>query len=221
MTILVFANGILTEIDWIRPILAHSPTIIAANGGFKHLRRLGHLPQLVIGDLDSLEQYSDDDPELLDIEIIQFSREKDETDLELALLHAVSNYSEDIQVLGALGGRIDQTLGNILSLTHPKLRSRHIEILEKHQRAWLCGEETIIQGIPGDVVSFIPLNGHVKISSTKGLKWPLKNDTLLFGHSRGLSNELVADEANINILDGELLCVHISQSLEQRDPIIT
>lgn len=217
MTILVFANGIITDVDWIRPLLAHSPTIIAADGGFKHVRRLDLLPQVVIGDMDSLAPFSDDDPDLKEIEFIKFSTDKDETDLEIALQYAASIYAGDIQVIGALGGRLDQTMANILSLAHPRLRSRHIEILGEHQRAWLCLDETIIKGQPGDLVSLIPLNGNVRFLSTEGLKWPLINETLLFGHTRGISNELIAQEAMINILDGDLLCVHHRQDLKHKD----
>ncbi len=207
MTILVFANGILPDVNWIAPFLVDSPIIIAADGGFKHVRRLHLYPKVVIGDMDSLPPITDDDPGLKEPEFIKFSANKDETDLEIALQYAASNYEGDILVIGALGGRIDQAFANILSLTHPQLRDRHIEILEKNQRAWLCPRETIVRGQVGDLVSLIPLSGDVKIANTKGLKWPLLNETLLYGHTRGVSNELTAQVAIVHKLEGDLLCV--------------
>ena len=211
MTILVFANGILPDVSWIRPFLADSPIIIAADGGFKHVRRLHLFPNVVIGDMDSLPPIVLDDPELEDTEFIKFSTDKDETDLEIALQFAASKFEGEILVIGALGGRIDQTLANMLSLTHPHLRDRHIEILEENQRAWLCQPETIIKGQVGDLVSLIPLRGNVHITKTKGLKWPLLNETLLFGHTRGVSNEMTAQVATVHKLDGDLLCVYQSK----------
>jgi thiamine pyrophosphokinase len=208
MTILVFANGILSDVSWVRSLLVDSPIIIAADGGFKHVRRLHLFPHVVIGDMDSLPPSLDDAPELKDIEFIEFSTDKDETDLEIALQFAASKYEGDILVIGALGGRIDQTFANILSLTHPQLRNRHIEILEKNQRAWLCLTETTIKGSVGDLVSLIPLSGKVRVVNTTGLKWPLLNETLLFGRTRGISNEMTNPVATVHKLDGELLCVH-------------
>lgn len=214
MTVLIFANGDLVDVSWIRPFLEVSPTIIAANGGFKHVRRLLLYPDVVIGDMDSLNASADDLPESHEIKFINYPTDKDETDLVLALKYAAANYQEDILVFGALGGRIDQTMANLLSLTNPLIVNRNIEIMEENQRAWLCRTKTIISGNIGDVVSLIPLKGDVLVKKTTGLKWPLNNETLQFGHSRGISNEMIEIVATVEKSTGELLCVHKSITAE-------
>ena len=207
MTVLVFANGDVMQYEWIRPYLAGADVTIAANGGLRHLRRLAHVPDIVIGDLDSLPDEVGDGPQ-----IIRYPAAKDETDLELALLHAVSHYDGRILVFGALGGRLDQTLANILLLAHPAFRGRRVQLMEEHQRAWLITADepqALIQGQVGDKVSLIPLGGDVQLAETRGLRWPLREEMLLFGPARGVSNVMTGEEAEVTVKNGRLLCVHI------------
>ena len=92
MTVLLFANGDLDELTWIQPYLATATAVIAADGGSRHLWRLGHLPDLVIGDMDSLPHTVRSWLVEADVPLVKHAQEKDETDLELALLHAVTYY---------------------------------------------------------------------------------------------------------------------------------
>ena len=208
MTVLIFANGDLKEMTWIRPYLATATAVIAANGGSQHLWRLGHLPDLVIGDMDSLPQTVRSWLARSDVPFVSHVQEKDETDLELALLHAVTYYDEDILVFAAFGGRLDQTLANILLLAHPALVQRRIELLTANERAWLVTAETNIQGEIGDTVSLIPLRGDVLVRQTTGLFYALKDEVLAFGLARGVSNMMTSKLATLSVELGPLLCIH-------------
>lgn len=214
MTVLIFANGDLDEIAWIRPYLRSATAVIAADGGTNHLWRLGHLPDLVVGDLDSLsaetKQWLQTAGE--SVSVRQAPEDKDETDLELALLHAVDRFADDIMIFAAFGGRLDQTLANILLLAHPGLVGRHIELVTPYERAWLVTKETEIHGEIGDTISLIPLGGEVWVQGTSGLTWPLNNEKLAFGPARGVSNTLSAPVAVVSIASGTLLCLHTRQS---------
>ena len=209
MTILIFANGQISNIDWIRPFIKDGAVIIAADGGAKHVAKLGIEPDIVIGDFDSIP------PELTDqlasngTTFIPHSDQKDETDLELALLHAVNHYQENIKIFGSLGGRLDHTLSNIFLLAHPKFSGRFIELVEPDQTAWLASSETLIKGTIGDLLSLIPLGEDVQIRRTIGLKWELSGEKLAFGPARGISNVMTADSATVILDSGQLLCVHI------------
>ncbi len=213
MTILLFANGDLDEIEWIRPYLAEATAVIAADGGTRHLWRLGHFPDLVVGDIDSLPQPARLWLQEANIPLLQAPADKDETDLELALLHAASIYpNEAILILAALGGRLDQTLANIFLLAHPDLAGTPIELLTPHERAWLVTNHTEITGQIGDTVSLIPLAGDVRVRQTSGLRWSLTNEMLSFGPARGVSNTLSNTLATVTISSGKLICLHTYRS---------
>ena len=212
MSVLIFANGDLEQLEWIRPYIAAATAVIAADGGTNHLRRLDRLPDIVIGDLDSLSAPSRAWLQAAGVPLLQAPQDKDETDLELALLYAAAHYEEDILIFAAFGGRLDQTLANILLLAHPTFSGTHIELLTPNERAWLVTAETEIHGEIGDTVSLIPLGGDVWVQSTQGLSWPLNNEKLTFGSARGVSNNLSDPIALLSISSGTLLCLHTRQS---------
>ena len=137
MTVLIFANGEIEELEWIRPFLKSAAAVIAADGGTHHLMRLQHLPDLVIGDMDSLSDKAHKWLEKGNVPLQTHPAVKDETDLELALMAAANQFEDDILLFGVLGGRLDQTLANILLLAHPVLRGRMVQLVTQRERAWL------------------------------------------------------------------------------------
>jgi len=215
MTVLLFANGDIEEKEWIRPYLAAATAVIAADGGTKHLWRLGYLPDAVVGDMDSLSQQARQWLSNANVPLIVAPVNKDETDLELALLHAVEHYKEDILIFAAFGGRLDQTLANILLLAHPALAAYRVELLTPYERTWLVTAETEIRGEIGDTVSLIPLGEEVLVRQTTGLQWPLKDEILAFGPARGVSNTMSAATATISVESGPLLCIHTRQAWQR------
>ena len=208
MALLIFANGVLDEVAWLRPYLAQATAVWAADGGSRHLFRLNHLPDKVIGDMDSLETAVRDWVLAANIPFIQHPAEKDETDLELALLLAAEQDAAEIWLFGLLGGRLDQMVANILLLSHPALRDKRVKLITPNEHAWLVRSHSEIVGQVGDLVSLIPLAGDAQIGSTSGLAWPLQDETLAFGLARGVSNRLTATKATISVNSGLLLCVH-------------
>lgn len=208
MTILIFANGDIAGVEWIRPYLEESSVVIAADGGMRHLLQLQHLPDVVIGDLDSLPPEVHEQLEAQGTTVNVYPYDKNETDLELALLHAISHYDDDIQIVGALGGRLDQTLANIMLLAHPALADRRVELVTEYQRAWLVTERTEVDGQVGDMLSLVPIGGDVLVQETTGLRWPLTNEVLVVGPALGVSNVMTEPVAAIIISSGTLLCIH-------------
>jgi thiamine pyrophosphokinase len=208
MTVLIFADGVIEDVEWIRPYLAAATAVMAADGGSRHLMRLNHPPDLVIGDMDSLPGDAHPWLEAAQARLISHPSAKDETDLELALLYAADNYDEPLLIFGALGGRLDQTVANIMLLAHPQLHGRDVQLVTAQERAWLIQNHTQIDGQIGDTVSLIPLNGSVHIAATTGLQWPLTDEVLTFGLARGVSNVITAVPATVTLYAGHLLCIH-------------
>ena len=208
MTVLIFANGIIEDVEWIRPYLPTATAIIAADGGTRHLYRLNYAPDIIIGDQDSLDDEYQQWLKQSGIQFITYPTAKDETDLELALLYAVEHFDEEILVFGTLGGRLDQTLANVLLLTHPQLNGRIVKLITASETAWIVTHQTTIHGKIGDIVSLIPLGGDAHIKTTSGLQWPLNDDVLTFGLARGISNILTQPTATLELHSGTLLCIY-------------
>jgi thiamine pyrophosphokinase len=214
--VLVVANGDLEEGDWIRPYLQQAQVIVAVDGGLSHLESIEVMPHYLIGDQDSLTAAQETAPEFTDIKQITHPTAKDETDLELALLHVCAEFPEaEIIIVAGFGGRLDQTLANLLLLAHPRLQSSNIKLVTPHQRAWLLTtavSSTQITGQKGDLVSLLPLGGDVTVAHTEGLAWPLHDEILAFGPARGVSNRLTATTASVAITAGYLLVVHTDRA---------
>jgi thiamine pyrophosphokinase len=210
MRAIIVAGGRVDEEDGWRRWVAEGDWIIGADGGAARALALGLVPQLVIGDMDSL---SDRDRALLGergCQFIEHPRAKDETDLELALTHAAQKGAAEIIVLGALGGRLDHTLSNMLLLALPPLEGVSVRIVDGDEEALVLrdGQMVTLSGGPGDLVSLLPLGGDVHGVWTHGLAWALRDDTLRFGFSRGMSNEMTARAAKVQVGKGALLVVH-------------
>jgi thiamine pyrophosphokinase len=205
--LIIFANGLVPDLESTRKIIQPGDTLFAADGGTQHALALGLMPSMIFGDMDSL---SPEDRRLLsqDVEIQLYPRDKNETDLELALLYAIGTGYRNILIVGALGGRLDQTLGNLSLLTDPRLSSFDIRLDDGVEEAFFTRTRSGLLGNPGDIVSLIPWGGEVTGVSTQGLRWPLHEETLLPDKTRGISNEMLNEQAAFEIASGLLLCVH-------------
>jgi thiamine pyrophosphokinase len=213
--VLIFANGALDDGGWVTPYLARATTVLAADGGLRHLLALGRRPDVLIGDLDSLPPGVDADG--LSAQTIRYPRDKDETDLELALFHAIAHYPDrEVLILGGFGGRVDHMLANVLLLAHPRLLGHPIRFVDDRQSAWLLAADpppgaTTIAGALGDIVSLLSLGGPAHVLATTGLRWPLHDEVLTFGAARGVSNEMTASLATVRLRAGMVVCVHVKQ----------
>ncbi len=206
--VMLFINGEVTDYAFLAGLLQEDDFLVAVDGGLRHLLAIKKKPHLLIGDLDSVT------PEQLQalssggVEIQRFPVEKDETDLELALLETTRRGYKTIILVGALGGRIDQMLANLYLLTLPQLHGLKVRIIDRYQEIFLIRHNAQVDGQVGDIISLLPFKGNAEGVSTTGLEYPLSNETLLLEHSRGISNRMVEPYALITLTKGCLLCVH-------------
>ena len=206
--IVIFANGELPNIEKARALVKADDYIICADGGTHHALALGITPHLVIGDMDSVTKDEVQRLKKADIPIELYPRDKNETDLELALNHALERKPTSMLIIAALGNRLDQTLGNISLLSDSRLATLDCRLDDGVEEVFFCRDSSRVEGRRGDIVSLIPWNGAVKGISTNGLRWPLNNETLYLDKTRGISNEMLEAVAEVSIEAGLLLIIH-------------
>jgi thiamine pyrophosphokinase len=204
----VFVNGVVQDYAQLRRWLRPEDRLIAADGGARHVLALGVRPHVVVGDLDSL------DPALVEglaaqgVLFEQHPIGKDATDLELAVERAIADGAHSILLLGALGGRLDQTIANVLILAQREWPVPVTLVEEEQVAAVVRGGETLTLMAPvGGTVSLVPLSAQVTGITYRGLVYPLVNATLALGSTRGISNEVAEPGATIYIEGGIALVV--------------
>jgi thiamine pyrophosphokinase len=215
MKIVLFANGSISNLDQASRFTQDCNMIIAADGGARHCLAARIVPQVVIGDFDSLSPAELDELKMQGSKLIRFPARKDSTDLELALEYACDQGADQIIILGGLGLRWDQTLANILLLAGPSNKCARLSLMDGNQEIMLIKESQKfeINGQPGDTVSLIPIRGDAQGIITTGLDYPLIDEELKFGTTRGVSNVLLEQTGTVLLKHGLLICIVIHQEV--------
>lgn len=207
----LFANGCFNDGLMVQRVLADcdAPHVVCADGGALLAQALGFAPSTIIGDFDSLTPAQAAAFEAGGAQLIKHPPEKDETDLELSLYHCLELGASKLTILGATGGRIDQTLANIQLLVCPAWQDLPIAMVDGAQAIKLLRPGSHeLSGRAGDTISLLPLSEAVAGIRTRQLKYPLRHETLVMGPARGISNVMLADVAEIAFDAGLLLLIH-------------
>jgi thiamine pyrophosphokinase len=202
---IIFVNGNLSDVTRAKKIINKQDYLIATDGGVKHILKLGLIPNVIIGDMDSI------DPKLLKkFKSIKYPRKKDKTDFELAIDYCLENIFKEIIIFGILGDRIDHLIANIFLLAKVRTENRliKIKIIEGKKEIFILNKEITINGKIGDEVSIIPVSEKLVGITTEGLEYPLKNEEIVFGSTRGISNVMNKTSVKITISKGVALVEH-------------
>jgi thiamine pyrophosphokinase len=186
--------------------------VLAADGGARHARVLGLPIHRWVGDGDSTAAATLARLEAQGVTMRRTAAEKDESDTELALLDAVADGAGAITILGAMGGvRLDHALANLGLLMHPALGGRRLTLFdERTTRVSLLeapADQAALTGHEGDLVTLLPVGETAEGVTTDGLRYPLADEPLELGRTRGLSNVRTAPEARISLRKGRLLVI--------------
>jgi thiamine pyrophosphokinase len=219
---IIVADGAL-DADLLRALAVAEPRpwLIAADGGAGQVLAAGLVPDLVLGDLDSIS--APDRARLIElgVEVRAVDAAKDESDTELCLLAAVAGGARDIRLLGASAlTRPEHSIANLLLLADPRLDDLDVAIVGHGSTIRRVGTpdgaaELTIAGASGDWVSLLPLGATVEGVTTDQLRFPLVDEDLVPGPARGLSNQMLTDRAGVTCRRGRLLVVHTAAGVEQ------
>ena len=188
--------------------------VVAADGGARHAAELAVTIDRWVGDADSTEP--DEVAALADagarVDVVPAA--KDATDTELALLAAIGEGAEAIVLLGALGGpRVDHGLANVGLLRHPALGSRSLVLYDagpaRISLLTALGSPATreLAGRVGDLVSLLPVGDTAEGVTTRDLRYPLADEPLVLGQTRGISNVRTARAAAVTLRAGRLLVI--------------
>lgn len=207
MKAVIVSHGLITDFSQAEEIIRDNDIVICADGGAEYVLRCGIIPDILVGDLDSLKDETYKRLENTKCKVLRYPKEKDFTDTQLAVDYAVEAGASEITMLGSIGDRLDHSLANIFLL---------INLIKKNIKACIINEKNIIniisstiklRGNIGDLLSLIPIGGDAFGVYTDGLKYKLSGANIVSGDPIGISNVFSKEEVEISIESGLLLVI--------------
>ena len=199
------------------PAIAEHDLVIAADGGYTYTQQAGIRTDVLVGDFDSLCDLPNQEEDGLLIQ--RLSKEKDHTDLFVALQCGLERGYTRFHIYGGTGGRIDHTLANIQCLTY---------LVNHNARGYLYDRDAVITAIRGEVWLAARQDGIVSVFAlgesadgvyVNGLKYELENRSLSYDFPLGVSNEFTGRPVHIRVERGILAIVYPVGTLECENPI--
>lgn len=198
LTALIFAGGDAPHTSLRAGLVSGVDLVIAADGGLAHAATLDVVPDMIVGDMDSvtnelLAQYAD-------VERETHSARKDQLDLELALDAAVARGATTLRIAGAFGGRLDQSLAALLIAARHSAGGLRISLHSGSDEVLVVAPGDSVEAAtrPGATVSLLAL-GNGAVVSFSGVEYPLERAPLPFGTGLGVSNVALGDIVRLSV----------------------
>ncbi len=199
---IIFAGGEFSLPANFDDILKETSCVVCADSGFDNAARLGIMPDVIIGDMDSVEKNLPDK-----VEQIKLNCEKDDTDTEACINYLIDKGCKEITLFCALGGRKDHELANVMLTVYAAQNGVKLIIKSSDTEIFAVDGLAKVSGETGDWLSLIPAMGDAEGVTLSGLKYPLKNACLKAGKTVGISNEFISDEATVSVEKGILIAI--------------
>jgi len=206
----VICGGQIHDYSWFRERISDLDPcrIICADVGARHCLRIDVDPEVVIGDMDSLDQEMAEELARRGTRISGYPPKKDETDTQLALQYALSLEPEEIRIFGAMGGRIDHTLANLSILKIALDQGIPARLVDEWCEILMIRDFCVLEGEAGQTVSLFPFSSAVTGITLRGFAYPLENNAMEIGRPYGISNVLTDQQGVISLAEGILLVIH-------------
>ena len=206
MNALIVLGGDVPGKELLESCASCADLTIAADKGLEAFAAAGISPDILLGDMDSVGE--DVLARMREIaEVDRLPCIKDDTDGVHALDVAIARGAKHITLLGALGGRMDHALANLMLLIRAQRNGVKAQILDESVRIERVDSVTLIHGARGDTASLLPL-GEAKGVTLEGFFYPLEEYDMDSGYPLGVSNVITQDEARVSVREGDLLLFH-------------
>lgn len=205
----IFLNGAPDPPGLLRSVAGRVDLVVAADGGARYALDAGIVPDLVVGDMDSLGEEGVREVEERGARVERYSIRKDKMDGHLAVLAARDRGASELDLLCAAGGRSSA----FFAVPHILLAAERMDIRAIMVARWgrvfvlETGSREVI-GDPGDSVSVFPLTGPATGVTLEGFGYPLQDARLEAGDTLGFHNELTGATARVSVEGGALLVIH-------------
>ena len=197
---IILANGKSPNKRLLKKFLPSADWFICADGGANTAVRFNCVPDLIIGDLDSIKKET---LAVFSKVAVKKLKNQNSTDLEKAQTVAIRKKCYDIIVLGATGGRLDHAIGNLSALAKFSTKA-HITFIDNAGKFFSVNHSIEFSLPRGTIISLLPLSRCSGIV-TKGLRWNLKNESLELGVRESTSNVIISSPVNIKVKKGRLI----------------
>jgi thiamine pyrophosphokinase len=184
-----------------------APTVVAADGGLDRARALGVDVDVVVGDLDSVSASALTAAEAAGARIVRHPAAKDATDLELALDEAVALGARRVLVVASAEGRLDHLLASLLLLGSERYAAVELDAVVGDAVVHVIHGERELDARPGELLTLIAIGGPALGVTTSGLEYPLAEETLDPGSTRGVSNTFARGRARVELASGTVLAI--------------
>lgn len=177
---------------YIKDYVKKGDLVICADSGYDRAKKYGIIPDVVLGDMDSVA--GGDYP----VDAIVYPTRKDFTDSELAVMYAIDHGYKSALLFGMIGTRMDHSLANLTLLQ----RFEEGAIINANNEIYFVRNSITLAGKPGDTISIIPYPGDAGGVTTKGLDYPLFKGKIPAGTTLGISNVMTENECTITLEEG-------------------
>ncbi|NLD50012.1 MAG: thiamine diphosphokinase [Clostridiaceae bacterium] len=207
MTAIVVCNGSICDYSYYKKYFEDAKFVVCADGGASHLKKFGIKPDILLGDFDSINQEDLDYYKALNVEVLKYGFDKDFTDTEIAVDIVIERGFDNIVIIGGTGTRLDHSLANIFLLK--KIMDKGIKgrIVNEQNEIFIASGNIRLEREEGFKITLLPLTQKVTGITTKGLLYPLKDDCLVMGEGRGVSNEFADSYAEVSTKSGILMVI--------------
>ncbi len=201
----IFGAAHIDNYDYLSKVDFSESHIICADGGIKHIRKLGLTPDVIIGDFDSsqnIDEYRNK---------IVYPTEKDDTDLGLAINYSALQGYKECVAIGCLGGRTDHTYANFSLIKYAYDKGIKLELIDEKSRIIAVSGKCEIHRSDYKYISLFPYGEKASGITLSGFKYPLNKAELRYDYPLGVSNQLISERGLIEIEDGMLLVMMVKE----------